>query len=62
MAALEVELRNDSPVGGDEIDRLVTVLRPNGILSYFLAVTPETELDRYRPIFERMFSSIRFYN
>jgi len=62
VAALEVEMNNASPVGGLEVDRLIAIRRPNEDLRYFLAVAPQAELDRYNSIFNRMFSSIRFYN
>jgi hypothetical protein len=62
LAALEVEMNNASPVGGLEVARLITVLRPSGALHYFLAVAPEAELNRYNPIFNKMIASIRFYN
>jgi len=60
--ALELELNNASPVGGNEVGRLVAVLRPSGVLSYFLAVAPQSEITQYRSTFDRMFSSIRLYN
>ena len=60
--ALEVEMSNESPVGGHEVDRLTTVLRSRDTLYYFLAVAPESELKRYSVTFNRMLSSIRFYN
>ena len=59
--ALEVEMNNASAVGGVEVDRLLTILRPRG-LRYFLAVAPEDEVNRYASIFNRMIESIRFYN
>ena len=59
-AAMEVELSNDSPLGGREIDRLTTVLH-NGVVYYFLGVVPESDMHRYTVIFDRMISSIRFY-
>jgi predicted Zn-dependent protease len=62
LEALEVEMTNDSPIGGQEFNRLVTVLRENDGLSYFLAVAPQAETNRYRATFDRMLSSIRFYN
>jgi hypothetical protein len=58
--ALEVEMTNDSPLGGREVDRLTTVLR-NGVLFYFLGVAPQAEANRYKPVFDRMITSIRFY-
>ena len=59
-AAMEVELSNDSPLGGREIDRLTTVLH-NGVVYYFLGVAPESEMNRYTAVFDRMISSIRLY-
>jgi len=59
-AAMEVELSNDSPLGGRGIDRQKTVLH-NGVVYYFLGVVPESDMDRYTVIFDRMISSIRFY-
>jgi hypothetical protein len=59
--ALEVELTNASPVGGVEVVRLFSVLRPNGVL-YFMAVVPEADANRYSSIFSRMIASIKLYN
>jgi len=61
-AALEVEMTNESPVGGREFERLTAVMRSRNKLHYFLAVAPQSEANRYSAIFERMISSIRFYN
>lgn len=60
LSALEVELSNDSPLGGREVDRLTTVLN-NDVLYYFLAVAPQSDVNRYAPVFDRMITSIRFY-
>ena len=59
-AAMEVEMSNDSPLGGREMDRLTTVLH-NGVVYYFLGVAPESDMNRYTAVFDRMISSIRFY-
>jgi hypothetical protein len=61
-AGLAVELSNDSPIGGREVDWLVTSLRPNGTLRYFIGVAPQQDINRYMPAFERIVSSVRFYN
>ena len=60
MPALEVELTNDSTLGGRESDRLTTVFH-NDVLYYFLGVAPQGDVNRYTPIFDRMIGSIRFY-
>ena len=61
-AALVTELSNDSPLGGRETDWLVTVLRPDGLLHYLIGVAPQSEFSRYAPTFDRMVTSIRFYD
>ena len=58
--AMVVNFTNDSPVGGNETDWMVTVLGPNGLLRYFLGVAPELDFRSYRPVFERIVASVRF--
>jgi len=58
--AMVVELANDSPIGGTETDWLVTVLRPNGLLRYFVGVAPEREFRDYQSTFDRIVASVRF--
>ena len=60
--AMVVELTNDSPNGGVETDWLVTVLRPDGLLYYFVGVAPRQEFSRYMPTFEQIINSVRFYD
>jgi hypothetical protein len=57
--ALVLELVNDSPAGGMETDRLVTVFQRNGLLRYFIGVAPENEFGRYQNAFEQIVSSVR---
>jgi beta-barrel assembly-enhancing protease len=59
QAALSTTLSNVSPVGGNETDLLVTVLRPEGLL-YFVFVAPEAEAAGYQRSFQDILSSIRF--
>jgi hypothetical protein len=58
--AMVTELTNESPVGGNETDWLVTVLRPNGMLRYFVGVAPQQEISQYRSAFDQIVSSVRF--
>jgi len=58
--AMVVELTNDSPLGGIETNRLVTVLRPNGLLRYFIGVAPQRDFSRYQPAFDQIVASARF--
>lgn len=58
--ALSTYLRNDSPVGGQETDWLITVMRPEGLL-YFVCVAPEPEYSEYGRTFEAMLDSVRFH-
>jgi beta-barrel assembly-enhancing protease len=62
QAALVTEITNDSPLGGRETDWLVTVLRPDGQLHYFIGVAPQREFTRYSSTFDKMVTSLRFYN
>jgi hypothetical protein len=57
--ALATTLTNLSPLGGNEIDYLVTVLRPEGLV-YFVFVAPEKEFAAYQRTFQDMANSIRF--
>ncbi|MBI3405645.1 MAG: M48 family metalloprotease [Acidobacteria bacterium] len=58
-SGLSVYFTNDSPTGGHETDRLVTVMRPEGLL-YFLCVAPENQFKDYDRAFSAMVDSIRF--
>lgn len=62
LQAMVVELRNESPVGGNETDWLVTVMRPNGTLQYFVGAAPERDFSRYQPAFDQIVSSVRILN
>jgi len=57
--ALNTLLVNDSPAGGREIDLLVTVLRPEGLV-YFIFVVPEKDAGTYEGTFQNMLNSVRF--
>jgi hypothetical protein len=57
--ALSVQLSNDSPLGGQETDWLVTTLRPDGLL-YFICVVPDQDYAAYDPAFRRVISTVRF--
>jgi beta-barrel assembly-enhancing protease len=58
--SMTIELTNDSPTGGKETDWLVSVLRPDGLLYYFVGVAPQHEFSRYESTFEQMIASVRF--
>jgi Zn-dependent protease with chaperone function len=59
-AGLAVDLTNESPVGGRETDRLVTVLGPDGFLHYFLGVAPRNDFSQYESAFEGVVNSVWF--
>jgi len=59
--AMSVELNNDSPLGGTEVDHLTAILHSNGQLYYFLGVARQSDNSQYASIFDRMITSIRFY-
>ncbi len=56
---LSTELSNDSPAGGRETDWIVTVLRPDGMLYYFVGVAPNREFSSYNRAFEDVIDSVR---
>jgi beta-barrel assembly-enhancing protease len=58
---LSTYLNNDSPVGGQETDWLITVMRPEGLV-YFVAVAPQQEFTRFQPTFEAILNSVQFNN
>jgi Peptidase family M48 len=56
---LSTYFSNDSPVGGQETDWVVTVLRPGGLLS-FVCVAPQNAFPNYKKTFASIFDSVRF--
>jgi beta-barrel assembly-enhancing protease len=59
--SLSTYLQNDSPVGGQETDWLITVMRPEGLV-YFVSVAPQQEFSRFQSTFEAILNSVRFNN
>jgi len=55
---LSTYLSNDSPAGGQEVDWLVTVLQPQGLLS-FLCVAPQAAYPEYEKTFTAVLDSVR---
>src|SRR5712671_1639653 len=55
---LSTYLSNDSPVGGQETDWLVTVLRPEGLV-YFVCLAPQSAYDNYDKIFSSILDTVR---
>ncbi len=55
---LSTYLSNDSPAGGQETDWLVTVLQPQGLLS-FLCVAPQAAYPEYENTFTVVLDSVR---
>ena len=52
-------LYNQSPMGGREINMLVTVQRPEGLF-YMVFIGPESEFRNLQPIYEQMLRTVRF--
>ncbi|MDZ4802713.1 MAG: M48 family metallopeptidase [Bryobacteraceae bacterium] len=52
-------LVNQSPLGGREIDMLVTVNRPQGLL-YLIFIAPEKDYSQLQSVFGQMLQSVRF--
>jgi len=55
---LSTYLSNDSPAGGEEVDWLVTVMQPQGLLS-FLCVAPKAAYPEYEKTFTAILDSVR---
>jgi hypothetical protein len=56
---LSTYLSNDSPLGGQETDWVVTVLRPEGLLS-FVCVAPQSAYNTYDRTFSLILDNVRF--
>jgi hypothetical protein len=57
---LSLQLTNESPTGGREVNWLVTALHPDGTLYYFVAVAPQNEYSRYARAFDVVLDSVEF--
>jgi hypothetical protein len=55
---LSTYLANDSPIGGQETDWLITVMQPNGLLS-FLCVAPQPAYSDYDKTFSAILDTVR---
>lgn len=56
---LSTYLSNDSPVGGQETDWLITVLRPQGLV-YFVCTAPQKDYEGYDKTCASILDSVRF--
>jgi hypothetical protein len=54
------ELSNQSPIGGQESDVVITVLQADGTLLYFVEVAPAKDMPQYRAAFQAIMDSVRF--
>ena len=52
-------LSNSSPFGGNEVDALLTVMRPQGLF-YLVFAAPERNYPQLQDTFQKMIDSIRF--
>ncbi len=58
QAGLSTYLSNDSPVGGQETDWLITVMQPQGLMS-FLCVAPQAKYSDYDKTFSAILDTVR---
>jgi beta-barrel assembly-enhancing protease len=56
---LSTYLSNESPAGGEETDWLITVIRPEGLVS-FVCVAPQKDYEKYDKTFSLILDSVRF--
>jgi len=57
--ALSTYLSNDSPIGGQETDWIITVVRPEGLV-YFVCTAPTNDFHEYNKAFGDILDSVRF--
>jgi len=57
--ALSTYLSNDSPAGGEETDWIITVVRPEGLVS-FVCTAPTADFHEYNKAFGDILDSVRF--
>jgi hypothetical protein len=56
---LSTYLSNESPAGGEETDWLITVIRPEGLVS-FVCAAPTKDYEKYDQSFSAVLDSVRF--
>lgn len=56
---LSTYLSNESPAGGEETDWLITVIRPEGLVSV-VCVAPQKEYEKYDKTFSAILDTVRF--
>lgn len=56
---LSTYLSNESPAGGEETDWLITVIRPEGLVS-IVCVAPQKDYEKYDKTFSAILDSVRF--
>jgi len=59
MPALSTYLSNDSPLGGQETDWLITTMRPEGLL-YIICAAPDSDYPSYEGAFQNIVTSVHF--
>ena len=57
---LLTEASNQSPAGGRETDWIVTTMRPDGSLAYFVGVAPQNDFSSYSIAFEDIVDTVKF--
>jgi hypothetical protein len=58
--ALSVELTNQTAAGERETNVLITTLRSNGIVDYFVAVAPQKDFPQYVKAFNTILGSVQY--
>ena len=60
IEATAVDMTNESPTGVMQTNWLVTVVRPNGLVTYFVGIAPQFDFSDFRPAFDEILASVRF--
>jgi hypothetical protein len=58
--AMMVDMTNESPTGVMQTDLLITLVRPDGLVTYFVGIAPQIDFGKFRSAFERVLASVRF--
>jgi hypothetical protein len=58
--ATVVDMTNESQTGLMQTNWVITVLRPNGLVTYFVGIAPQIDFSNFRPAFDQILASVRF--
>ncbi|HEX4997027.1 MAG TPA: hypothetical protein VFY29_02310 [Terriglobia bacterium] len=60
LEATVVDMTNTSTNGLMQTHMLLVVLRPDGLVTYFVGIAPQIDFGNFEPLYQRMLASVRF--